>query len=82
MKKAYKRPIVYFESTETTQNPSSGCEAIANLAENQCSITVTDPDLPGVEERFFTIQIICEPVINGDSFCYHAPTEWNNVYSS
>lgn len=79
MKKPYQKPKIYYESFTLSNSISSGCEGIANLAENQCSITV--PDL-GIE--IFTVDLVCQytPPGNDDTICYHAPTEWNNVYSS
>lgn len=79
MKKAYEKPRVGYESFKLSNSVSSGCEGIANLGENQCSITI--PEL-GIE--IFNIQIMCEYTAPGgdDTICYHAPSDWNNVYSS
>ena len=79
MKKAYEKPRIYYESFTLSNNISAGCEGIANLAEYQCSVTVTEL---GIE--IFTQDLVCMVTTpaNDDSICYHAPSEWNNVYSS
>ena len=79
MKKTYKKPEIYYESFTLSNNISSGCAGIANLAENQCSITI-----PELDYTIFMTDLICEvtPPGGNDTICYHAPTEWNNVYSS
>ena len=81
MKKAYMKPGIYFEPVNTSSNLSSGCEGIANLAENQCSVTVSEGD---EVMEIFGIEGICPwtPDNPESQMCYHAPTEWNNVYSS
>ena len=65
----------------TNSSPESSCEGIANLAEDQCSVTVRDGD---EEMQIFAIQAICPwtPDNPESQICYHAPSEWNNVYSS
>lgn len=79
MKKAYVKPKMYYESFILSSSISSSCEGIANLGENQCSVTI--PDI-GIE--IFTSEIACEytPPSGDDTICYHAPSDWNNVFSS
>lgn len=79
MKKQYEKPRICYESFALSDRISAGCEGIANLAEYQCSIYIKDLDV-----TIFTIDLVCEETPPGgdDTICYHAPTEWNNVYSS
>ncbi|MBR6413390.1 MAG: hypothetical protein IKS21_02120 [Oscillospiraceae bacterium] len=78
MKRAYQRPIVCFQNFALSNQVSSGCEGIANIGENQCSIWLPDAGI-----SIFMIDVVCEfPPTDGDTICYNAPTEWNNVYSS
>ena len=78
MKKAYETPKICYESFSLANSISAGCAAFANLAEYQCSVTI-----PGLG-NIFTDDLTCEYTDPGtdDKICYHAPTEWNNVYSS
>lgn len=79
MKKPYEKPRIYYESFALSDRISAGCEGIANLGEGQCSIKI-----PEFGKSIFSIDLVCDITVPGgdDSFCYHAPTEWNNVYSS
>lgn len=79
MKKEYGKPRICYESFTLSNSISSGCEGIANLGEQQCSITI-----PGLEYPIFTSTPICEitPPGGNDQICYHVPTDWNNVFSS
>lgn len=79
MKKTYEKPRICYESFSLSDRISAGCEGIANLGEYQCPIYI-----PELEYSLFTIELVCDVTTPGgdDTFCYHAPTEWNNVYSS
>lgn len=79
MKSTYSRPRIVFENFGLSNGASSGCEGIANLAEYECSVMI-----PELGYSIFNDMNICEvtPVGDDDTLCYHAPSDWNNVYSS
>ena len=81
MRKIYQKPELYYESFMLSQSIASGCEGIANFAENQCSVTLSGP---GYELSLFHDSNICfdTPPNADDYVCYHAPSENNNVFSS
>lgn len=82
MKKAYSKPILQFEPLSVGSNATSSCEAIANFAEGYCSVSL---DLGGGEIlEIFQLEEVCfysAPEVN-DFVCYHAPSDFNNVFSS
>lgn len=81
MRKKYQKPELYYESFMLSQSIASGCEGIANFAENQCSVTLSGP---GYELSLFHDSQICSdsPPNPDDYLCYHAPAENMNVFSS
>ena len=81
MRKRYQKPALRYESFRLSQSIASGCEGIANFAENQCSVTLTGP---GYSLTLFHDSQICvdSPPNPDDYLCYHVPSENNNVFSS
>lgn len=81
MRKKYQKPELYYESFALSQSISSGCEGIANFAEDICSVTLKGP---GYDLTLFHDSQICfdSPPNPDDYLCYHAPSEFNNVFSS
>ena len=80
MKKTYEKPLLSFENFAMADGVSSGCYGIATLGEYQCPI-----DIPELNDTIFTDEGmgcgVTTPGI-GDTICYHAPADMNNVYSS
>ena len=87
MRKTYHKPKLWYEDFRLSQSIASGCEGIANYAENLCSVTVKIPG-PGTDPatsiEVFMSSSVCLyfPPNLDDTVCYHAPNESNNVYSS
>ena len=82
MKKPYAKPSIHFETLSIGSPASSSCEAIANFAEGICSASV-DLGLGEVIE-IFQLSDICyysTPDLS-DLFCYHAPSDNTNIFSS
>jgi hypothetical protein len=79
MKKTYEKPRICYESFALSDRISAGCEGIANIGENQCSILI-----PELGETIFNQDLVCSVTSPGgnETICYNAPSEWNNVYSS
>ena len=82
MKKAYKKPELWYEDFRLSQSIAAGCEGIANYAEGLCTVTISDPE-NGYDIVIFTAGV-CEftPPNPDDWVCYHAPHEGKNVFSS
>lgn len=81
MKKVYHRPELYYECFSLGTSIAAGCEAIANFAENSCTVSLSGP---GYDLELFQSSAICaySPPNPGDYVCYQAPSENNNVFSS
>ncbi len=84
MKKVYEKPKIQYESFSLSDSISSGCEGIANLGEGACAVNPKDLLEIGEVINIFNNDLICDDTNIDDRnwFCYHAPAEWNNVYSS
>lgn len=84
MKKAYVKPMIMFENFSLTTNIASGCEKIVgNPSKDTCGISGSDG-----ETLFGEIYGGCdfdwESLYgdNYDGFCYHNPTDTNNLFNS
>ena len=86
MKKTYVKPEIVFENFSLTQNIAGGCEGIVdNPSKGNCAVI-------GSGNQFIFDGSIgqCEfspEELNGESdkwngFCYHVPTEYNNLFNS
>lgn len=86
MKKKYVKPVIIFENFSLSTNIAGDCEStVGNPSKGTCAVigtgdiymfsgTVTQcdykpEDLGGEEDKW-----------NG--FCYHVPTEYNNLFNS
>ena len=86
MKKAYSKPEIVFENFSLTTSIAGNCEHIYTFARDICSI----PDENGLGMNIFSTGVAGTTcVIDGspdsktyDGFCYHIPTETNNLFTS
>ena len=87
MKKVYEKPLIMFENFEMSTNIAGDCEGIVgNATKGTCAVIGTGniamfdgtvgkaceykpEDLGGAEDQW-------------DGFCYHVPTEYNNLFNS
>lgn len=86
MKKAYKKPEIMFEDFSLSGNIAGTCEGIVdNESKGICAVIgtgdiymfdglvsqcdYTPEDMGGKEDEW-------------DGFCYHVPTEYNNLFNS
>ena len=84
MKKAYSKPEIIFENFSLSTNIAGNCEEIFTFTRETCSI----PDENGLGMDLFNtvagsscnIQVGDDTLYNG--FCYHVPTENNNLFTS
>lgn len=81
MKKAYKKPQIYFESFQLSASIAATCSLIINVNGNTCP--VTDPDL-GI--TYYANTDICGPYTPGpgdSKICYDTnAVDDNQVFSS
>lgn len=83
MKRSYEKPLVVFESFTMSTNIANDCEKeVNNSTRGACGVKMSDGT---------TIFIVGEtgctiPPLSGsddyNGFCYHAPTEENNLFNS
>ena len=87
MKKAYIQPQIIFENFSVSTNIASDCEVPFNLAAKDICAIPDANGLPGM--GIFNVTVagtLCgvngtgNEVYNG--FCYHVPTETNNLFNS
>ena len=78
-KKTYVKPQILITSFEMSESIAAGCELIANFAENVCGLYVED-----MEITIFLSEGVCEYTTpeGGDGVCYHAPSDYSNVFTS
>ena len=86
MKKTYKKPEISFESFLMSTNIAGNCEgpAVGNPSRGSCGIPGSAPGM-----NLFSATIDgpngCQiPSVDdpNDKFCYHNPTEYNNLFNS
>lgn len=84
MKKTYSKPEIMFEDFTLNVNIAGDCEQTFGLQSvDTCGI----PDIDG-ENHIFAVSIGSNCVIQGgdgelyNGFCYHIPTESNNLFNS
>ena len=83
MKRAYSKPEIAFENFSLSTNIAAGCELRTNLkGEDECGY----PTRGGVV--FLQTISGCKYTPNGengdthDGFCYHTPSDTNNLFNS
>ncbi len=77
--KKYTKPEIVFEDFSLSVNISLGCKNFANLTETTCAYSddfYTDLFDNGIASPCKTFPV------DGDSVCYHNPSEEYSVYSS
>ena len=84
MKRVYNKPMIIYENFELSMSIAGNCEAIANHIEGACSVSPKDLLDMGIRINIFNNISICDDAdpTGHNQFCYHAPTEGNNVFSS
>ena len=81
-KKPYQKPEIVFEDFSLTTNIAAGCEKkIDSPSQMQCGLNVDGMML------FLTGVTGCEFTDQGngtdnDGYCYHTPTDENNIFNS
>lgn len=84
MKKTYVKPQILFENFSLDTNIAGDCESIVgNPAKDTCGVPGSDGS-----SLFSTSVSGCDFDWDGlagdnyDGFCYHAPTDENNLFNS
>lgn len=83
MKKAYVKPQVYFEDFQLSASIATGCEHTTNHTLNVCSYETS----VGPETKYVFVDGVsaCTTVPEDGmwaGFCYHNPSENNNLFTS
>lgn len=85
MKKTYVKPVVMIEKFTLSTSVAGDCEKPFNLqAQFVCGI----PDDYGLNLKIFDTDLGGDCIIDGsgqevyDGFCYHIPTEKNELFNS
>lgn len=86
MKKLYSAPDILFESFTMSTNIAGQCEGepVGNPSRGTCGIPGSMPGFNLFSEGIVGTngcQMITEDDPN-DEFCYHAPSEYNNLFNS
>lgn len=82
MKKVYSAPEILFEDFALSTSISAGCEKIINPLLYTCGV-----NYPGIGVIFVEDANGCKVKVTdgssmGNGFCYHVPTEDNNMFNS
>ncbi|MBO5322836.1 MAG: hypothetical protein J6A88_01880 [Oscillospiraceae bacterium] len=87
MKRAYEKPQILFESFSVSTNIAGDCEGnpVGNPSRGSCPVISSSGD-----RIFDTAAHGCDytPTQMGgvddmwDGYCYHVPTEYNNLFNS
>lgn len=87
MKKLYSKPEIIFEDFTLDDNIASNCESIVgNATKGSCAvigtggIAIFDGNVGAV--CVFTPGDYNQESDKWDGFCYHVPTEYNNLFNS
>ena len=89
MKKMYSKPEIFFENFTTSTNIAGDCESIVgNPSRGSCAVLGTG----GIAVFDDSVGAACvfepgdfdanAPKDEWDGFCYHVPTEYNNLFNS
>lgn len=86
MKKTYTAPRILFESFAMSTNIAGNCESIVdNPTRGTCAvvssggINIFDSS---VSACFYTPDVFGGTADTWEGFCYHVPTEYNNLFNS
>lgn len=78
MKKTYVKPEVYFENFELSANIATGCAISINHNVGSCW-----KGFEGFKDfNIFVDSYPCTTIPDEDGFCYHSPTDANNIFTS
>ena len=87
MKKTYSKPEIFFEDFSLSTSISVGCDRIVgNPTEGNCAVTGTGgvaifaDDMTGI--CVFTPGSFGQPNDTWDGFCYHVPSDQNDLFNS
>jgi hypothetical protein len=81
MKKVYEKPQIMFESFELSSSVAAGCELVTNLpAPMTCGYPYGREKVVFVNESTGCQFVPDDGMYNG--YCYHAPTDNNNLFNS
>ncbi len=81
MKKAYSKPEIMFEDFSLSVNVAAGCEEkIHNSAAGTCAYVGSGGII--VFTDTMTACVFTPSDGQWDGFCYHVPTEGNNLFNS
>lgn len=88
MKKAYVKPEIVFESFLLSTSIAGDCESIVgNFTKGSCGVP-NENGIPGkdlfigeVSGCYFKVEED-EYTDGNNTFCYHNPTEYNNLFNS
>ena len=87
MKKNYQKPEILFEDFSLSSSIAAGCERIVgNPSKGTCALQGTG----GINVFTSSMDEVCDytpgsfgqPEDEYDGFCYHVPTEYNNLFNS
>lgn len=86
MKKRYKKPRIVFEDFTLSTNIAGTCESIVgNPSKGTCAVIGTggiDMFDGMVGACVYTPEDMGGTADEWDGFCYHVPTEYNNLFNS
>lgn len=82
MKKVYQKPAILFESFAVSANIAGDCEKIVgNPSKDVCGVKGSAPGVDLFIEGV-TGCVIKNEADDHDGFCYHVPTDTNNLFNS
>lgn len=86
MKKTYSKPDIVFENFAMSTNIAGDCESfVGNPAKGTCAV-IGSGDIymfsTAVSQCDYTPEGMGGKADEWDGFCYHVPTEYNNLFNS
>ena len=84
MKKVYSKPEIVFENFSLTTNIAGGCEVKTWTPTNADLCAYQPPRFPDLNIFLEESSACTTKEADGeyDGFCYHIPTETNNLFNS
>lgn len=86
MKRVYEKPQIVFENFSISTNIAGDCESIVgNPSKGTCAVLGTGGIAMfdnSVENCVYTPGDMGGTEDEWDGFCYHVPTEYNNLFNS